>query len=230
MNKEKNWRLNQKGFIALSLQLFLRLERSNMKLSCWMNTDGYYKVLRAKEVAQCSFEYIPLAMFNEFISFVVINGVAIPLVIIFNSIMKSILTLLLSVFTSVAFFQTSMKGGAEAKQKLTAFIKKPKFEGEAGTAFNGLSNPKIKSELTLIINQAAKDFLKTASNRPTEEQYERNIGAGLKRFDRYRLQLDSEDEDKVCHYFEELMDCVGLASSNGQLNKWRYGFDPAKKP
>jgi hypothetical protein len=118
---------------------------------------------------------------------------------------------------------------ADADQKLVAFIKKSKFEGEAGTSFNGLSNPNLKSDLTKLINQSAKDFLTIVNNHPTEAKFQNEIGQGLTRFNKFYTQLDSEDEDRICSYFEELMDCVGLQSSNGQLNKWRYGFDPGKK-
>jgi hypothetical protein len=38
--------------------------------------------------------------------------------------------------------------------------------------------------------------------------------------------LDTEDKERVCTYFEELMDIVELDSSNGQLNEFLYGFDP----
>ncbi|RYE55749.1 MAG: DUF4844 domain-containing protein, partial [Sphingobacteriales bacterium] len=30
------------------------------------------------------------------------------------------------------------------------------------------------------------------------------------------------------HYFEELMQLVGLNSSEGRLNKFLYGFDPSQ--
>ena len=42
------------------------------------------------------------------------------------------------------------------------------------------------------------------------------------------FELDTENRERVCSYFEELMDIVGLKSSNGQLNKFMYGFEPEK--
>jgi hypothetical protein len=40
------------------------------------------------------------------------------------------------------------------------------------------------------------------------------------------VYLDSEDRDQLCFCIEELMDIVGLESSGGLLNDWRYGFNP----
>ena len=39
---------------------------------------------------------------------------------------------------------------------------------------------------------------------------------------------DTEDRERLCSYFEELMDIVGLESSGGHLNNFMYGFDPNK--
>ena len=54
----------------------------------------------------------------------------------------------------------------------------------------------------------------------------KKIGIGLSRFADIYLELNTEDRERVCSYFEELMDIVGLESSNGQLNKFMYEFDP----
>jgi hypothetical protein len=145
--------------------------------------------------------------------------------------MKSLFTLMfIAVMTIVcAQEQSTMKVNPDARQKLNQFIQQSKFDGEPNTSFNGLSNPKLKPQLNTLLNLAAKDFLVTASVRPTEKKFQDNIKKGLNRFNTYADELDTEDMERICHYFEELMDCVGLQSSNGLLNKWIYGFDPARK-
>ena len=145
--------------------------------------------------------------------------------------MKSILTLLLItiVITACGQSQSPMKVNIDAKQKLNKFIQKSKFEAEPGTLFNGLSNSKLKSQLNDVINQATKDFLSTINHQPTEKKFQDDIGIGLMRFNTFYNELDTEDRERICTYFEELMDCVGLQSSNGQLNEWMYDFDPTKK-
>lgn len=36
--------------------------------------------------------------------------------------------------------------------------------------------------------------------------------------------FDSEEQDRICSYLEEIMDIVGIKNSDGLLNKWQYGF------
>ncbi len=38
---------------------------------------------------------------------------------------------------------------------------------------------------------------------------------------------DSEEQDRACMYLENIMDILGIESSDGLLNTWRYGFDPS---
>lgn len=66
------------------------------------------------------------------------------------------------------------------------------------------------------------------SKNPNNKEYLKKINIGLLRFSNANLYLDTEDRERVCLYFEELMDIVGLESSNGQLNKFLYGFDPTE--
>jgi len=37
--------------------------------------------------------------------------------------------------------------------------------------------------------------------------------------------MDSEEKDRALSYMEEIMDIYGIESSDGRLNKLRYGFD-----
>ena len=79
------------------------------------------------------------------------------------------------------------------------------------------------------INMAASDFKDVANSKnPTDNKYQAKIGIGLKRFSDIYLNLDTEDRERVCSYFEELMDIVGLQNSDGQLNDFMYGFDPTQ--
>jgi hypothetical protein len=120
-----------------------------------------------------------------------------------------------------------MKSNNKAIDSLNTFIKKPKFDSIPGAIYTGVSNPALKATLTSLINKAAEDFKNTAANNPSEEAYQHDIATGLARFNKLYMELDTEDREQVCHYFEEMMDCVELESSNGQLNNWMYGFDPS---
>ena len=118
-----------------------------------------------------------------------------------------------------------MKTPENAKEKFTEFIEKRKFVEE--NYYPGLADEKMRQILTKKINQAAYDFqIISESDNPSDKKYQETIGIGLSRFADVYLELDTEDRERVCTYFEELMDIVGLESSDGQINKFLYGFDP----
>ena len=109
------------------------------------------------------------------------------------------------------------------------FKKKKKFIKEEGSYYPGIAEEKLRPILTEKINLTAEDFQKVAEGKdPTQENYLKAIDQGLDRFREVYLELDTEDRERVCLYFEELMDIVGLESSGGRLNKFMYGFNPSE--
>jgi len=120
---------------------------------------------------------------------------------------------------------TEMKTPENTNEKFAEFIAKKKFVEEK--YYPGIADEKIRTVFTEKINQVATDFKTVAeSKNPTDKKYQGKIEIGLSRFAEVYMELDTEDRERVCTYFEELMDIVELESSNGQLNKFMYGFDP----
>jgi hypothetical protein len=118
-----------------------------------------------------------------------------------------------------------MKTPENAKEKFTEFITKKKFVEE--NYYPGIADKKMRPILAEKINLAIIDFQKVSeSDNPTDKKYQEKIRIGLLRFSDVYVELDTEDRERVCSYFEELMDIVGLESSNGELNNFMYGFDP----
>ena len=118
-----------------------------------------------------------------------------------------------------------MKTPENANEKFAEFIAKKKFYAENHSP--NISDEKLRPVLTEKINEVATDFKQIAeSENPTDKKYQEKIKIGLSRFADVYMELDTEDRERVCTYFEELMDIVGLESSDGQLNKFMYGFDP----
>ena len=39
-------------------------------------------------------------------------------------------------------------------------------------------------------------------------------------------QSDTEEREMACNYCDQVMQSLGIESSDGLLNNWRYGFDP----
>lgn len=110
------------------------------------------------------------------------------------------------------------------------FKNKEKFNEDQKLFYTGLGNPKLKPILTEKINHSADEFQEIAKKgNATEKEYQDTIKKGLDSFLILYLELDTEDRERICYYYEELMDIVGLKSSGGHLNMFMYGFDPTKK-
>lgn len=118
-----------------------------------------------------------------------------------------------------------MKTPENANEKFTKFIAKKKFYVKNHSP--NISDENLRSILTEKINEVAMDFKQIAkSENPTDKKYQEVIRIGLLKFPEMELEYDSEDRERILLYFQEIMDIVGLQSSNGQLNKFYYGFDP----
>ena len=113
--------------------------------------------------------------------------------------------------------------------KFQEFKNKEKFIQDDTIFYPGIGNATLQQLLTKKINLASDEFMKVAkSGTATEKEYQDIIKKGLNNFADIYVELDTEDRERVCAYFEELMDIVGLESSGGHLNNFMYGFDPTK--
>lgn len=111
--------------------------------------------------------------------------------------------------------------------KFDIFIRKEKFLEDNSLYYPGQADPTIRSSLTEKINLAAEDLRSVAKQaNPVKQDYLNMIRNGLQRFGNSEFMFDTEDRERVCHYFEELMGLVELKSSEGLLNTFMYGFDP----
>jgi hypothetical protein len=123
--------------------------------------------------------------------------------------------------------QGQIKTSENAMTKFEEFKNKEKFIQDNKLFYPGIGDPNLKPILTNKVNLAADDFRKLADKEnTTDKDYQNAIKIGLDRFADLYTQLDTEDRERVCSYFEELMDIVGLESSGGHLNNFMYGFDP----
>lgn len=108
------------------------------------------------------------------------------------------------------------------------FRNKEKFLPDSLIHYPGIGDEKLKPILTEKINLASIDFEKIATKEIVNEtEYHNAIKVGLNRFSDIYLEIDTENRERICLYFEELMDIVGLESSNGQLNDFMYNFNPS---
>ena len=136
----------------------------------------------------------------------------------------------LTILFLTACGQGKIKTSIHTMDKFEEFKAKEKFVEDTTIFYPGIADPAMRPILTAKINLAADDFKALAeTGKATDKDYQDKIKIGLQRFYDVYINLDTEDRERVCHYFEELMDIVGLESSNGLLNEFNYGFDPTKK-
>ena len=125
--------------------------------------------------------------------------------------------------------QGKIKTPIDTMDKFEEFKAKEKFVEDSTIFYPGIADATMRPVLTAKINLAADDFKALAeTGSATDKEYQDKIKIGLQRFADVYINLDTEDRERVCHYFEELMDIVGLESSNGQLNEFNYGFNMIK--
>ena len=136
----------------------------------------------------------------------------------------------LTILLLTACGQVKTKTPINSMDKFEEFKSKEKFVEDTTIFYPGIADPSMRPILTAKINLVADDFKALAqTGNATDMEYQEKIKIGLQRFYDVYINLDTEDRERVCHYFEELMDIVGLESSNGLLNEFNYGFDPTKK-
>lgn len=136
----------------------------------------------------------------------------------------------LTLFLFTACGQGKIKTPENAMTKFEEFKSKGKFLQDDKLFYPGIGDPKLKPILTEKINSVADEFKKLLDQgNTTDKDYQNAIKSGLKKFSDGYLQLDTEDRERVCNYFEELMNIVGLESSGGHLNNFMDVFDPSKK-
>ncbi|QJX47612.1 DUF4844 domain-containing protein [Hymenobacter taeanensis] len=124
--------------------------------------------------------------------------------------------------------QTNGQDRSATITKLEAFRKKKKFVDDTHPR---LSHATLRPALNRKLNRVANDFERLVQQPTvTPQEYQAAIATGLRQFDDLYLDLDTEDREWICLYFEELMDIVGLESSGGHLNKFMYGLNLPDRP
>lgn len=111
----------------------------------------------------------------------------------------------------------------ETMYKLDRFESTEKFLANTQTSYPGIEDAGFRVLLSKKINQSARDFSSVYQlANPTNDDYLDALKRGLDSFSEIYLDLDTADRERICRYYEELMDIVGLESSNGLLMNFMY--------
>mgnify|MGYP000865106490 FL=1 len=137
--------------------------------------------------------------------------------------MRLYLYLTLVIIATLSACQTNkVKPPTDAIANLEAFEQKEKFDADTALLYPGIADTAHKAQFTKLINLAADDFkVLIESGHNTECAYHNAMNDGLKRFKPY--YINTEDRERICQYYEEMMDIVGLDNNGGILTNWIYG-------
>ena len=108
-------------------------------------------------------------------------------------------------------------------KNLEDFLLVKKFKKDDSIFYNDLSNKKDLPKVNELLNISIHEFISKINIGAPDTDLQLIIKTGLNRFN--DLNLDTEDRERLCMYYQEIMDMVNLESSNGIINNWLYGFD-----
>ena len=86
--------------------------------------------------------------------------------------------------------------------------------------------PEARPIVNRILVQSATDFLAITNGQPTKEAYYQSVESGLARI--LPLVPKLEDRQQVAEYYQDLLDIVGLETSEGRLMAFVDATPPAK--
>ncbi|MDE2420055.1 MAG: DUF4844 domain-containing protein [Gammaproteobacteria bacterium] len=105
---------------------------------------------------------------------------------------------------------------------LQHFISAPKFMADG--SYSGVMPDSKRISYEKSINELATRLLARQSSTLSKQDVLNEFKITLHEFD----FASSDDKDCLLGYVEKIMDILGIDSSDGLLNTWRYGFDPNK--
>jgi hypothetical protein len=111
---------------------------------------------------------------------------------------------------------------AETIAKLQALRDESKFHEDMGLVYPGAVDEAKRVSLQVRLDSLLDRLIAGLPSSPTKDYVLREFQSTLPLFE----PEDSEDRDRFLVYLEQVMTIVGIESSDGLLNKWRYGFDP----
>lgn len=109
-----------------------------------------------------------------------------------------------------------------SNKRLSQLLTKDKFI-EGNTIYTGVQDNALRIQLQKLIDKSINEFITATQENASIETLQDMISIGLSRFNPY--DLDTEERERVCEYYEEIKDAINMESSGGVINKWLYGFD-----
>jgi hypothetical protein len=103
--------------------------------------------------------------------------------------------------------------------QLAEMRKKPKYVDEPGTIYNGLRPESARQQAEEQLNDLIGRLCSGLASTPTKRFVLSEFAKTLAEFQ----SRDTEDRECLLRYVEQIMDILGIESSDGLLNRWLYG-------
>jgi hypothetical protein len=103
--------------------------------------------------------------------------------------------------------------------KLAQLRVQVKFVNEPGTIYNGMRPEPTRLQAEALVNGLIDRLQTDMPSRPSKKFVLGEFATTMGRFE----PIDTEDRERFLRYLEEIMDIVGIESSDGLLNRWMYG-------
>ncbi len=105
--------------------------------------------------------------------------------------------------------------------QLRAFRARPKFEPDDSRHYVGYLPETRRAAAERELNAIVDALIEGLPGQPAAAWVLNCFAKGLLWF----TGSDTEDRERCCHYLVEVMDIIGLESSDGLLNRFLYGID-----
>ncbi len=134
--------------------------------------------------------------------------------------MRAFLLLALLGAAQIGRAQTPVSVPAKAIARLEQLVRKTQAVVVIGSS-SGKLPVEARPRLNRVLVESSAEFLRLAANNPTREGYFKTLDASLARLD--ALAAAAEDRQQLAEYFQDLLDIVGLESSEGRLGAFVEG-------
>lgn len=105
--------------------------------------------------------------------------------------------------------------------KLKEFRHKKKFLADDRLLYPGAGSEATRILLESKINELADRLISGIAINPRKSFVMDQFRVTLAQC----VEFDTENRERICSYMEEIMDILGIESSDGLLNRWMYGLD-----
>lgn len=128
--------------------------------------------------------------------------------------MRVLLLLTFCCIAAVGRAQTLVPVPAKAVARLEQLVRKTQAVVVIGNSSSRLP-VEARPKLNRVLVESSAEFLRLASNNPTREGYFKTLDASLARLN--SLATEADDRQQLAEYFQDVLDIVGLESSEGRL-------------